>query len=96
MNYVTDLLVATGGGLTFLLLSWLATRAIFVGRPLPLHMKTTLRFGFFFILGMAYIMMFVSWLNWSPKVIYALVPPWGASVGYLAWRHHRRIVQRQT
>ena len=50
-NYFTDFLVATGGALAFLVLSWVTIRAIFLGRPLPLHMKTTLVYGFFFMLG---------------------------------------------
>src|ERR1700676_487377 len=95
-SHFTDFLVATVGSLAFLLLGWVTTRGVFLGKPAPLHMRTTLVYGFFFILGMAYIMMIVSWMDWQPRVIYVLVVPWGALLSYLAVRNYRRSMARQT
>lgn len=85
-TYMTDFLVATGVGLTFFSLGWLATRAIFLGKSPPRHLKTALVYGFLFILGMTYIMMIVSWLNWAPRTIVAAVLIWGALLAYIGWR----------
>ena len=96
-DYLTDFAMATGVGLTFLLLSWATSRTIFLGRPLPLHMKIGLRYTFLFILGMAYIMMVVSWLSGPPGVMFLFLGIWGGLVAYLAWRSYRRArtVERQ-
>ena len=89
-NYLADFLVATGVGLGFLALGWGTTRTIFLGKPLPVHMRIALVYGFFFILGMAYIMMGVSWLNRTSHLIYPLIAAWGVLLAYLARRRYKR------
>ncbi len=58
-------------------------------------MKTTLVYGFFFILGMAYIMMLISWTDWPPRLVFPFILGWAALVAYLARCHYRRAVQHR-
>jgi hypothetical protein len=88
-TYLQDFLVATGIALVFIVLGWAEVRGIFLGRTLPSHIRKTIAYGFLFVLGMGYIMMTVSWLDWSPRWIFVLVPCWGVLLASVAWWRYR-------
>jgi hypothetical protein len=85
MDAVMPFLIA----LVFLALGWFSTRAIYAGRELPSHMKKALIYGFFFILGTSYLMLFAGKLNWSDPVLFTAIGGWGALLCSIAWRYRR-------
>ena len=76
--------------LVFLVLGWSSTRTIYRGRDLPSHLKKTLIYGFFFILGTSYLMLFGGKLSWPDPVLFTAVGAWGALLCSIAWWRYRR------
>ena len=85
-----DLLVATVLALIFLLLSWSLGRATSGGRPLNRFKRTLLTFSFIFMLGMAYIMVLVSDLNWNRGLLFPIIACWAVVIAGAAWYRYRR------
>jgi len=79
------LLVAVG----FFLLGLASLRPIYAGRELPGHMKKTLFYGFFFVLGMGYLMMLGSSFNWPEPLVFAAIGAWAILLGAIAWWRYR-------
>jgi hypothetical protein len=69
----------------FVVLGWGSVRPIYAGRPLPTHMKKTVFYGFFFVLGMGYLMMFGGGFNWPHALLFAGIGAWGALLASIAW-----------
>lgn len=87
---VSDFLVGTGLALIFLFLSWLWGRATGAGKPLNLFKRRLLFYGFFFALGIVYIMVLVADLRWPRTLLFPAIACWGAILGFLAWFNYRR------
>jgi hypothetical protein len=87
---MADFLVATGLALIFLALSWVYGRVLSGGRRLNSFKRKLLLFGFVFVLGEAYIMMFASNLPLVTNLLFPLIGIWGLVVGLLAWWRLRR------
>ena len=79
------LLVAVG----FYLLGLASLRPIYAGRELPGYMKKTLFYGFFFVLGMGYLMMVGSSFNWPEPLVFAAIGAWVILLGAIAWWRYR-------
>jgi hypothetical protein len=84
-GFLSDMAVATGLALVFLLLSWSYGRVLSRGRPLNAFKKRLLGYGFLFALGMIYLMVFVSDLHWPRECLFPAIGLWGGTVGLLAW-----------
>ena len=87
---LSDVLVATGLALIFLLLAWLWGRATSAGKPLNRFKRSLLLYGFFFVLGMGYIMTFVADLKWPQSLLFPAIACWGVVLGLVAWVSYRR------
>jgi hypothetical protein len=89
-TYIQDLLVVNGGVLVCLLLIWGRARAVRAGRPLTTFQKKMIWYSFFFIIGMAYLMMFGSWLHLPPVEWFIAAGVWGVSLAGVVWVRHAR------
>lgn len=92
-RYVQDLIFANGGALLYLLLAWGWSRSVNGGRPLTPWQKKFLVYSFVFALGMAYLMVFGSWLHLPPMVWFAAIGVWGVVLALILWRSHVRNKQ---
>jgi len=90
MEFLTDFLVATGLALLFLLLSWFYGRVLSGGHPLNSVKRKILTYGFAFALGMVYLMLLLSDLQWPKELLFPMIGVWGGIVGLLAWWRYRR------
>jgi hypothetical protein len=77
------------GAISFVLLAWASFRRIYAGRELPGYMKKTLFYGFFFALGMCYVIMFAGGFNWPDPLLFAAIGAWGILLGAIAWSRYR-------
>jgi hypothetical protein len=77
------------GAISFVLLAWASLRRVYAGRELPGYMKKTLFYGFFFALGMCYLMMFGGGFNWPDPLLFAAIGAWGILLGVIAWSRYR-------
>lgn len=82
--------------LLFLVFGWLYGRMVGGGRRLNPVQRKILRYGFFFVLGMGYLMALVSAIGWQGKWALVLTAAWGAVLGFLAWRRSRREKKQHT
>jgi hypothetical protein len=80
-----DLFVATVFAVIFLVLSWWWGRVTSGGKPLNQFKKRLLAFSFIFVLGMAYLMVLVSDLNWNRALLFPVIACWAVSVAGVAW-----------
>lgn len=90
MAMLKDFLVVTMLVLLFILLSWSYGRALSGGRQLNPVKRRILTYASVFALGMMYLMVFVSDLGWPQRLMFPMIAIWGAAVGLVAWRRHRR------
>ena len=80
---LSDVLVATGLALIFLLLAWLWGRATSAGKRLNPFKRRLLFYGFVFVLGMGYIMTFVADLRWPRTWLFPAIACWGVVLGFV-------------
>ncbi len=70
---MTDFLVATGVALIFLAVSWAFGRVVGGGGQLNAFKRRLLLYGFVFVLGEAYVMMFASNLHWPKELLFPAI-----------------------
>lgn len=85
-----DIVVATTVSLGVFLLSYLSGRSFSAGQPLTAIQKAILGYGFVFMLGISYLVVFAGRLDWSAGTKFSLMLIWAGVVALLAfWRHHQ-------
>jgi len=52
-------------------------------------MKKTLAYGFFFMLGASYLMLFGGQLNWPHPILFVAIGAWGVLLTSVAWWRYR-------
>ena len=76
--------------LVFLVFAWPYARMVGRDRRLNPVQRRMLLYGFFFVLGMGYLMATVSAIGWQGKRALVLTAAWAAALGFLArWRSRR-------
>ena len=91
MNFgVTDIIIPLCVALAFLGLGRLWLLVVRRGQPLTPFMKGALLYGFLFVLGVGYLMMFGGNLHWPQPLLFSMVGLWGAMVALFAWWHHQK------
>ena len=85
-----DFVVATTASIVFLGVSWLYARTVRAGQPLTAIQRKMIFYGFFFVLGMAYLMMLGGNFQWEPRNILSLLGVWGCVIGVTAFFRYRR------
>jgi hypothetical protein len=76
--------------MVFLALGWASLRPLWVGRPLPTHMKKALSYGFLLVLGGCYLMLIGARLNWPHTAILAAIGAWFVLLAAIAWWRYRQ------
>jgi hypothetical protein len=77
--------------LVFLILGWPYARFVAGGRPLNQVQKKMLFYGFWFILGMGYLVLIASKLRLPDWMWVAMIIAWAMLLAALAWWRSRRI-----
>ena len=85
-----DILAPPIGAVAWLFLSWLYARAVSLGRPLNRVQKGMIVYGFLFVLGMGYLLMFGGALHWQKVALFLSVALWGGLVAAVAWWRYRK------
>jgi len=82
--------------LVFIVFRWPYARMVGGGRRLNPVQRKMLFYGFFFVLGMGYLMASVSAIGWQGKWALVLTAAWGAVLGFLVWWRSRREKKQHT
>ncbi len=85
-----DISVPGLGALVVLFLSWSAARSINAGRRLSSTQRRVVSYGFFFALGMGYLMLIASELHWPDSLLFVLIGAFAVLLAAVAWFQHRQ------
>ena len=87
---ISDVVAPVAGAGVFLLLSYPYLKAIRRDKPLTPFMRGLLLYGFFFILGLGYLMLAIGDFDLPPSVLWVGGPLWGGVIIFVVWWRHRR------
>lgn len=87
----SNLILASGFALIFLLLTWLRGRKTRRGSALKSLKLRLVLYGFGFVAGEVYLMVLFADLKWPRILLFFAIASWGVLLGAGAWyRDHRR------
>src|SRR2546427_3594443 len=85
-----DILAPPALGLVFLLLSWSQMHVTRGRHALTPYDRKLLIYGFFFVLGMGYLMLIGKLFRWRPSMLFVVIGAWGVLLALIAWQRYRR------
>ena len=87
---IEDVLMPPALALVFLGLGWPYARSVSGGRPLNSVQKKMLLYGFWYVLGMGYLVMTAGALRLPNWAWVASIVTWSLLLAFIAWWRHRR------
>jgi hypothetical protein len=87
---LSNLVVAGGFALIFLLLSWLRHRTPTAGMAIKSFKIRLLVYGFVFVLGEGYLIVIFADLKWPKILLFLAIASWGVLLGSGVWYRHQR------
>lgn len=87
---IEDLLMPPALALLFLILGWPYSRSVSGGRPLNVIQLKMLRYGFWYVLGMGYLVITAKVLRLPDWMWVALIVIWSLLLALLAWWRNRQ------